>query len=146
MIFNKLNLKSYSLIKSPKFYFNSNSNHFINYREKKNERFKRQINLDNFDNYNCEIKITSPNSLEALKSLGIDQKNLYIISKEDFFKKFVDQNVVSSPNTVENEQIEKKYIEYKNDKEEILKKLKEKRNEIIKEKKIHSLGYFNDVK
>ena len=137
--FQKLNLKSYNMLKTPKLIKSF-------YKTKTNKAQSTKINLENFANTNIEMKISSPNSLEALRCLGLHQTDLYLISKEEFYKKFYEQKESLNESKVEEEIIGTQYTEYKNHKMKILEALKDKRNEIINEKKIKKLGYFNDVK
>ena len=99
-----------------------------------NENENNLISLDNCDYKSKSNRITSPRSIEAIESLGVNKKDLYQIS----FQKFKSQN--SDVQELPKELQKFRYNALENFRNKTINQVKEKRQNIIEEEENNNIN------
>ena len=84
-----------------------------------------KITLENFNYDKNGPRINSPNSLKACKLLGVEPKDLIKLSFDEYLKLHIDSKPV--PKDIQ----QQRYDYYEQDRQELIKELKERRKELI---------------
>ena len=90
---------------------------------------EQKITLDNFKYEGKGPHLDSPFSIKAIRSLGIEEKDLKKLSLEEYISSDIDSRLISSDLQKE------RYDNYIKKQEELINKAKEKRNQLKSEEK-----------